>query len=260
MKWKNREIREEPPRQALIGSVLVHGAVLVIAVVLSIARPEPLPFETFQVEIVSAPPVQAEEAQEEAPAEELVVETPDEPEPVQEETPAPTPDPDPEPVPTEPEAEETPPDLPPDSTEVEATTTEEVEQTTEDTGEDIEIRMEGLRRDFPVYYRNIIDQIGRCWDRLARDIPPGRLSVTVYFVIGADGTIRGRPDIVERSGSARFDGLAVEAIGGCASGRFGELPRDLGYERLPIQFTLSPPGSDASPAPMPHLTPTPDDA
>jgi len=245
MKWKNRDMREEPPKQALVGSVLVHGVVLVVAVVLSIARPEPMPLETFQVEIVSAPPIQSEEAQEEAPTEELVVETPDEPEPVQEETPTPIPDPEPEQTPPEPEAEETPPDLPPDSTEVEATTTEEVETTAEESGEDINVRMEGLRRDFPVYYRNIITQVGRCWSRLQpRDSRDG-LEVTVYFVIGADGKVVGRPEVVERSGSARFDGLAVEAIGGCASGRFGELPRDLGYERLPIQFTLSPGGEGA---------------
>jgi len=253
MKWTRRDEREEPPREALVGSLLLHGALLVVAVVLALARPEPLVFETYQIEIVSAPPVQAEEEQRETPAEELTIDTPDEPEPV-EEAEAPIPDPDPEPAPPEPDPvpEETPPETPPDSTETETetTTTEEVEETSAEPGEDMNVRMEGLRRDYPQYYGNIVRQIARCW-RPPRNAPEG-LSASVYFVIRADGTVADTR-MVERSGSSLFDGLAVEAIAGCASGRFGSLPADLGYERLPIQFEFTPARDDVD-VPSPDLS------
>ncbi|HKK92313.1 MAG TPA: TonB C-terminal domain-containing protein [Longimicrobiales bacterium] len=258
MRWSNRDVRKEPPKSALVGSVLVHGVVGVLAIALSLAQPEPMEFITYEIEMVSPPPAQAEEEQTAAPVEELEIETPDRPEPEPEETPPPEPDPDPEPeeVPpepeTQPEPEETPPETEPDSVPTESTTPEETEET-EETGEDIEVRMEGLRRDFPQYYGNIVTQIGRCWSRLGRSVPNG-LTATVDFVITADGTVTG-VRMVERSGSALFDGLVREAIGGCASGRFGPLPRDLGYERLPIRFEFRPPGQDPA-----ALILSPDDA
>ena len=262
MKWSNRDGREEPPKSALVGSLLAHGVVGAVAVALSLAQPAPLEFVTYQVEIVSPPPAQAEEEQVAAPVEELEIETPDQPETEPEETPPPPePDPDPEPaeIPPdpapEPEPEETPPETPTDSLPTESTTPDETEETkeTEETGEDIEVRMEGLRRDFPQYYGNIVRQIGRCWSRLGRTVPNG-LTATVDFVLTADGTVTD-VRMVERSGSALFDGLAREAIGGCASGRFGPLPRDLGYERLPIRFEFRPPGQDPA-----ALILSPDDA
>jgi outer membrane biosynthesis protein TonB len=257
VKWKNAHRREEPPKSALAGSLLVHGVVVVGAAILSLTAPDPVPFESYRIEIVSPPPAQAEVEQEAAPVEELEIETPDQTPPV-EETPRPpepepaeTPPPAPEP---EPEVEETPP--PPDSTEVEpaeTTTTAEVEETAEETGEDIEVRMEGLRRDYPVYYENIVTQIRRCWRPPRND--GRRLSTTIYFVIKADGTVADTR-FVERSGVASFDFPALAAIADCASGRFGALPEDLGYDRLPIQFEFRPAGGDAEGA----LTPTSDAA
>lgn len=250
MKWKNPHRREEPPKSALAGSLLVHGVVVVGAAVLSLTAPDPIPFESYRIEIVSPPPAQAEVEQEATPVEELEIETPDETPPVEETPPPPEPEADPEPEETpppepepDPEPEETPPA--PDSTEVEeteTTTAEEVEETAEETGEDIEVRMEGLRRDYPVYYENIVTQIRRCWR------PPRnegrRLSTTIYFVIKADGTVADTR-FVERSGVASFDFPALAAIADCASGRFGALPADLGYDRLPIQFEFRPAGDDA---------------
>lgn len=259
MKWRNRDVREDPPRSAFVGSVLVHAVVAVVAVALSLARPEPLEFITYEIEIVSPPPAYAEEFQEAAPVEELEIETPDEPELEPEEMPIPDIEPDPTPPPPdpqpEPEPDEPPPDsLPPDSVPTETTTPEEPEEQPEETGEDIEVRMEGLKRDFPQYYGNIITQIRRCW-RPPGNAPAG-LRATVYFVIRPDGTVTD-VRMVERSGSAYFDGLAQEAIGGCATGRFGALPEDLPYERLPIQFEFSPAGQDPI---APTSTPTPDPA
>jgi outer membrane biosynthesis protein TonB len=241
MKWKNRDAREEPPASAFWGSVLVHGVVVALAVGLSLARPEPLEFVTYEIDLVSPPRAQAEVEEEAPPVQELEIETPDETQPDPEDIPLPDPDPEPEPTPPEPdpEPEETPPETPPDSVPTETTTTEEPEEQPEETGEDIEVRMEGLRRDFPRYYGNIVRQIQRCF-RPPNNLPAG-LETTIYFVIRPDGTVT---DVrfVERSGVNAFDYGAMEAIGGCASGRFGELPEDLPYERLPILFRFQPPG------------------
>jgi outer membrane biosynthesis protein TonB len=257
MKWKNRDTREDPPTSAFWGSVIVHGVVVAVAVALSFARPEPLDFISYEIEIVSPPPAKADVEQEAAPVEELQIETPDEPE--IEDTPAPEPvaeppeipPPDPQP---EPEPEETPPDTPPDSVPTETTSTE-AEERPEETGEDIEVRMEGLKRDYPRYYDNIVTQIRRCF-RAPNNLPAG-LVTTIYFVIRPNGTVT---DVrfVERSGVNALDYAAMESIGGCASGRFGDLPADLPYERLPIQFKFSPAGE--LPGATSTASPTPPDA
>ena len=103
--------------------------------------------------------------------------------------------------------------------------------------------MEGLRRDFPGYYEGIIRQIRRCF-RPPPGIPPG-LRTTVYFVIRQDGTVTDAA-FVEQSGNPEFDFEALGAITDCAGrGRFGPLPDELPYERLPIQFEFRPPGGEA---------------
>ena len=244
MKWKNREAREEAPMSAFWGSVLVHGVVIVVAIGLSLARPEPLEFITYEIDLVSPPRAQAEVEQEAPPVQELEIDTPDPSPPDPEDIPLPDPDPEPVETPPDPEPEETPPETPPDSVPTESTTTEEPEETPEETGEDIEVRMEGLRRDFPRYYGNIVTQIRRCF-RPPNNLPDG-LETTIYFVIRPDGTVT---DVrfVERSGVNALDYGAMEAIGGCASGRFGDLPEDLPYERLPILFRFSPAGYGPGP-------------
>ena len=117
-----------------------------------------------------------------------------------------------------------------------------VEEESELSGEDIEVRMEGVRRDFPQYYDNIIRQISRCF-RPPQGIPGG-LRTTVYFVIRQDGTVADLR-FVEQSGNPDFDFEALGAVGDCAGqGRFGPLPEELPYERLPILFEFRPPGGD----------------
>lgn len=247
MEWSFRRGGGGPSGPSLAGSVLFHIAVFSLAVLATRRAPEPLTFITYEVEIVSPPPAPAE-AVAETPAreEELVVERPDpEPEPEPETA---VPDPEAEPEPTEPEPDpepETTPEEEPEpepEPEEEATTTEaEPEEEAEVSGEDLEVRMEGLRRDFPEYYGNIIRQIRRCFRPPAG--LPGGLRTTVYFVIRQDGTVTDLR-FVEQSGNPDLDYEALGAIGDCAGkdGRFGGLPDELPYERLPIQFTFRPSG------------------
>lgn len=201
--------------------------------------PEPLVFESYQITLVSAPPAAAEEETPAAlPQEELVVEQPD-PEPPAEETPPPPKEEvKPDPVPPEPEPEkETPPPETRTEPDPEPTrTTEPTEEASEEAGADVNVRLEGLKRDYPAYYSTIIMEIKKCFR------PPGsaaRAVAVVYFVIRRDGTVSDAR-LVERSGNAAFDYAALGAVECAGSGRFGPLPDDLPYERLPIQFTFEP--------------------
>lgn len=239
-------IRSPDPfgRKAFLLSVLLHVSVLVAGVYVAREPRQPVAFLSYEIELVSPPPAVRAEEPEQA-TEELVVERPEpEPEPPAEEEPEevvplekpepePEPEPQPEPAPErppEPAEEETPaatPDAPPD-------------EEREISGEDINVRMEGLRRDYPVYYNNIIRQVQRCF----RWREGGDWETTVFFVIRRDGTATDI-DFLSRSGNAAFDFEAMGAVDCAGNGRFGPLPDELPYDRLPVQFDFRPSGSDA---------------
>lgn len=226
-----------------MGSLLVHGAVGVLAVLATLRAPEPLTFITFEVEIVSPPSQRAvDEEPSPAPEEDLVVERPDEA-PAEQTEDVPLPEARPEPAREEPRPTAPRPQPEPERREeTPAAPSRPAEAESELSGEDIEVRMEGVRRDFPQYYDNIIRQISRCF-RPPAGIPGG-LRTTVYFVIRQDGTVADLR-FVEQSGNPDFDFEALGAVGDCAGrGRFGPLPEDLPYERLPILFEFRPPGGD----------------
>lgn len=218
---------ERPGKKPLFASVGIHALVLVVAWRAQVSPPRYSEFVTYQVEIVSPPPSREAETPQPQREEELVVETPEpltppeEPEPVvqeervrEESRPEPTPTPPPEP------AEEA----------------GAPEPSEEAGGEDINVRMEGLRRDFPAYYENIIFQINRCM----RFSGPGGLKTTVYFTILRDGTVDGSEiQFVSRSGNAGFDFAVMEAIECAGRGRFGALPEDLGWDQFPILFDVT---------------------
>ena len=220
-------------------SVGLHGCLFTLAFFTSLVDRSPMEFVTYEIEMVSPPPAVQAEIQ---PAmEELVVERPEptrpiEEEPEQEVVPIEEPDdPEPEPSPeedrpteelTEVEEEETPPsapDPPPDEI--------------DESGEGINVRLEGVRRDYPAYYNNIIRQIFNCF----RWRGGGSWEATVFFMIEREGTVA-EMRFLSRSGSTAFDFEAIGA-GECAGqGRFGQLPDELPYDRLPVQFDFRPPG------------------
>jgi outer membrane biosynthesis protein TonB len=221
---------------------MVHGALVLLFWSSTVFRPEPILFESFAIELYSPPPaVEAEEYS--APQEELVVEKPPEmqPEPtppdpkpeVRTEEPPPPPKPDPQPTAPRPQPT-TPPETEPERQP--ARGPDAVPSSTG--GENINVRMEGLRRDYPEYYNNIVTQITRCF----RPPKEGRWQTTIQFVIGKDGTVVGESQVAKRSGNQSFDLIAQGAIE-CASGRFGEFPEDLALDRLAIQFTFTPAGA-----------------
>jgi hypothetical protein len=97
--------------------------------------------------------------------------------------------------------------------------------------------MEGLRRDYPAYYNNIIRQIQRCF----RWTEGGNWEAVVYFSIQRDGSVRDLR-FTTRSGNARFDFEAMGAVECAGQGRFGPLPDDLPYPSQPVNFQFRPGG------------------
>ena len=217
----------------------LHGCLFTLAFFTSLVDRSPMEFVTYEIEMVSPPPAVQAEIQ---PAmEELVVERPEPTQPIEEEpeqevVPIEEPDdPEPEPSPeedrpteelTEVEEEETPPsapDPPPDEI--------------DESGEGINVRLEGVRRDYPAYYNNIIRQIFNCF----RWRGGGSWEATVFFMIEREGTVA-EMRFLSRSGSTAFDFEAIGAVECAGQGRFGQLPDDLPYDRLPVQFDFRPPG------------------
>jgi outer membrane biosynthesis protein TonB len=196
-------------------------------------------FETIAIDLVSPPPT--EEAPDPTPAEQqLVVEAPPEaqPDPT---PPAPQPEKRPEPEPQRqperrpPAPQPTPPEPEPQRQPARGPDADR----SSPGGENMNIRMEGLRRDFPEYYNNIVFQIKRCF----RNALQGRWQTTIVFAISRDGGVD--PDniqVAKASGNVRFDIQAQGAVE-CAGARFGPLPADLPLDRLPIQFTFTPAGA-----------------
>ena len=220
-------------------SVGLHGCLFTLAFFTSLIDRSPMEFVTYEIEMVSPPPAVQAEIQ---PAmEELVVERPEPTRPIEEEPEQEVvpieelDDPEPEPSPeedrpteelTEVEEEETPPsapDPPPDEI--------------DESGEGINVRLEGVRRDYPAYYNNIIRQIFNCF----RWRGGGSWEATVFFMIEREGTVA-EMRFLSRSGSTAFDFEAIGAVECAGQGRFGQLPDELPYDRLPVQFDFRPPG------------------
>lgn len=228
-------------RRAAMLSAGLHVAVLVLAWASTLVRPAQMEFLTYEIELVSPPPaVQAETVV--TATEELVVERP-EPEPappepeVEEVVPIekPRPEPDPPPRPAE-RPREVPPEAA-EETRVAAAPTAPPEEKPVESGEGLNVRIEGLRRDYPQYYENIIRQIQRCF----RWTEGGSWATTVFFSIDRNGTAQDM-QFVSRSGNVAFDFRSMEAVECAGRGNFGPLPTELPYDLFPVRFRFQPAG------------------
>ena len=234
-------VRRRPRRRAVgrgpvIGSAFVHTAAIFLAWWTSAVPREVPDFVVYEIELISPAAAELGE-QTPPPPEELVIETPFNPVPEpQEETPPPVIDEEP-PVEEPPQPEETP--APPDVESVVdpiAPTSPDPDPDVETPGEDLNVRMEGIERDYPEYYNNIIRQMQRCFRWRGEE----DLRAAVYFVINRDGSVS-EVDIRESSRSIAFD---IEAMGAaeCAGSRnrLGPLPEALPFDQLPIVFYFEP--------------------
>ena len=219
----------------VIGSLLIHTAAIFLAWWTSAVPREVPEFLVYEIELISpAAAVLGEPTT--APPEELVIETPLDrvPEP-QVETPAVVEEEAPPEELPQPEETVAPPDVEPVEEPAPAAS-DDPDPDVETPGEDLNVRMEGVRRDYPEYYNNIIRQMQRCFRWRGDE----NLRATVYFVIDRDGSVAD-VDILESSRSIAFD---IEAMGAaeCAGSRdrLGPLPEDLPFDRLPILFKFDP--------------------
>ena len=227
-------------RRSMTMSVSLHTGLFTLAWLTSLADRSPVEFLTYEIELVSPPASVQAEIQ---PAmEEIVVERPEPATVVEDEF-------EEEVVPLEePEESEPEPPLQEDTPREELSEIEEessppsapddpLPKETEETGDGINVRLEGVRRDYPAYYNNIIRQIFNCF----RWRGGGNWQATVFFTIEREGTVADMR-FVNRSGSTAFDFEAIGAVECAGQGRFGELPSELPYERLPVQFDFRPTG------------------
>ena len=219
----------------VIGSAILHTAAIFLAWWTSAVPREVPEFVTYEIELISPSAAELGEPTT-APPEELVIETPLDrvPEP-QVETPVVVEEEAPAEDPPQPEETVAPPDVEP-LEDPAPPTSPNPDPDVETPGEDLNVRMEGIRRDYPEYYNNIIRQMQRCFRWRGEE----DLRATVYFVINRDGSVA-EVDILESSRSIAFD---IEAMGAaeCAGSRdrLGPLPEELPFDRLPILFKFDP--------------------
>jgi outer membrane biosynthesis protein TonB len=245
---------DRPGAGSFLASIGFHAAIGVAIWLSTVIAPDPVLYQSFAVELFSPPPsVEAAEMQLGTP-DELVIETPVEappqppapdPKPAAE-APAPRPEP---PRPTQPQRAATAPRPDPDSANRGRVSAGPGAVAGSPGGENINIRMEGLRRDFPEYYQQIVLQISRCF---SRERTSGTTNTAVVsFSIMRDGSIT-EIRLASRSPNMNFNLQAMGAIEcagspppGAPAGsprRIGPMPADMPYDRLPVQFTFSPQG------------------
>jgi outer membrane biosynthesis protein TonB len=226
-------------KRAAALSVVLHAGIFGVAWIIAARQVPVIEFIAYEIELVSPPPaVQSEEPQPQV--EDLVVERPEPepapPEPETEIVPIEVPEAEPEPEP-EPEVEREPePPAPAVEAAPAAAPEPPPDAEPELSGEGLNVRLEGLRRDYPEYYNNIIRQIQRCFRWRDR----GNWEAAVVFTIGRDG-LASDIDFLNRSGSTAFDFEAMGAVDCAGQGRFGALPEDLPGEGVRISFTFEPP-------------------
>ncbi len=236
---------ETPPRRQryqgigkgpVIGSATLHTAAIFLAWWTSATTNEMPDFVVFEIELIS--PTAAELGERTPPPpEELVIETPFDPvpEPQEETPPAVIEEESPAEEPPQPEETAAPPDVESVVDPI-APTSPDPDPDVETPGEDLNVRMAGIRRDYPEYYNNIIRQMQRCFRWRGEE----DLRAAVYFVINRDGSVS-EVDIRESSRSIAFD---IEAMGAaeCAGSRdrLGPLPEALPYDQFPVVFWFEP--------------------
>lgn len=210
---------DRPPRAAFVGSLSVHG-VLIVVMLFATRMPDVPELQSIRVRMVAAAPEEAPVRADPAP-----------PEVAEEEFRPPPPDPTPAPIPeveTPTVDDETP--TPPEP-EAEPARTEEVGE------EAVNVQTEGVSFSDPAYMQNIIRQVHRYW----RPPTGGRAyRAEISFIIHRDGRVT-NIEWVRRSGSAQFDLLCSSAIESAGRNQaFGPLPDAYPRDQLLVSFFFDP--------------------
>ncbi|MDX1396314.1 MAG: TonB C-terminal domain-containing protein [Gemmatimonadota bacterium] len=210
-----------PPRAAVIGSLSIHGGLLVLWVLAGMAMPHPPELQSIRVRLVAVAPEDAPIRADPAP-----------PEVAEEEFRPPPPDPTPDPLPEveTPKVEDEPPPVEREP--------EPEPARTEDVGEEaINVQTDGATFADPSYMNNIIRQVNRYW----RPPTGGRAyRAEISFVIHRDGSVS-NIEWVRRSGSPQFDLLCMSAVESAGRAQaFGPLPASYPRDQLFVSFYFDP--------------------
>ncbi len=147
-----RQPRQTVGKGPVLGSAFIHIVAIFLAWWTSAATPPVPEFIAFEIELISPPAAELGEPTP-PPPEELVIETPFDPVPEPQEEIPPVTVEDETPAEEAPQPEETV--APPDVEVVDdpqPATSQNPDPDVETPGEDLNVRMEGLRRDYPEYY------------------------------------------------------------------------------------------------------------
>jgi len=236
-----------PGRGPVLASVALHVVMMIGAWWAHRSMSDPFEYVSYQIELVMTGDLEFPE--EVGAPEPPVVTTPEPqppPPPVEETPPPPPPEPEPDPEPAPPAPEpapepepEPPPPQPDPAPQPEPQPQLEQPPVSTETASSAEmnIRMEGLQRDFPAYYQQIVTEIQRCfrWDG------PATWTAVLRFEIQSDGRVPAASmSFFNSSGNRAFDLAAMGAVECAGGGRFSPLPEDLPFDILPIQFTFGP--------------------
>lgn len=244
---RTTRLRSGPGAVALVGSFVLHGALVAGFWFYELGSPSPLPpLKAYRVEIVSTPPI---ELGPQRPAEStpprVTAPTPEpevsKPEPVKPEPPKPVsaqpetkappkaePKPEPKETPSAPAAPVRDPAPKP--------TGPNPAPNARVGGEGMNVQIDGEAFPFPEYLENILVQISRYF----RWTGASGLRAEIYFVILPDGSVEDIR-ILQGSGDIDFNLEAVAAIEQAGRRRaFGPLPDAFGCDRLPVSFYFQP--------------------
>lgn len=234
-------MRRRPERRdpvSMAGSLAIHGLVVFVAWWSTMSARPTANFITYHIDLVSPPPTV--QAAEKTPAEKkLVVEAP-ESQPKEKKAAPVVPPKSPKRPP--PKAKPKPTTAVAGKRNKAAAGPNASKGKKSESGEDIRVKMEGLRRDYPQYYNNIIVQMARCF----RWQGSGNWSAIIDFVIRRDGSVTDIK-VAQPSGNPVFDIDAMGAAECAGKGRLGALPKDLPYDRLPVRFRFTPSGGGGNP-------------
>lgn len=209
----------KPGRAAVIGSVVLHSALLsgiIVGSVQSDGLDDEIKYEVYRVELFSPPPQQLGQ-----------------PEPAKSESPIVRPEPVKEPSVVEKKPE---PVAPPKKSASTTTGKSDVAKGRNPDpkstvgGEGIDVKIDGAEFADPQYLENIILQI----NRHLRWAGATNLEAVVNFEIMRDGSVR-RIRIAQKSGNFNFDLAAVTAIEEVGKRKlFGPLPKSYVLDRLAV--------------------------
>ena len=210
---------EGPPRGAVWSSVALHGALVALTVLVTVAPELPPAPPVYRARLVAISDPEAPLRVDPAPAQTAEEEH---------RPPPPQPTPERRPETEQPTIEEETPVAEPDP---------EPARTDEEGEEAVNVQLDGSIFPFPEYLDNIIRQVQRYW----RPPAGGRaFRAEVEFVIQEDGSVTGIEWVLQ-SGDATFDLVAkgaVEAAG--RSQAFGPLPDGYPRDRLRVRFFFDP--------------------